>query len=129
MKNIIKILGILILISYKVVVAGNMPQETNKEQIGIASYYSSRHDNRRTSSGDKFQSSNLTAAHRTLRFGTLIKVTNLRNNKSVLVTVNDRGPQMKSRVLDLSLAAAKEIDMVCSGTARVKIEIIEIAEK
>jgi rare lipoprotein A len=129
MKNIVKILGILILISYKMVMAGNAVQEENKQQVGIASYYSSKHDNRKTASGDRFQSGSLTAAHRTFRFGTLIKVTNLKNNKSVLVTVNDRGPQSKNRVLDLSLEAAKEIDMVRTGTAKVKIEVIEIAEK
>ena len=129
MKNIIKIIGIIILLSYKVAFAGNQFQDDKKEQVGMASYYSSKHDQRRTASGEKFQSSNLTAAHRTLKFGTLLKVTNLKNNKSVLVTVNDRGPHINGRIVDLSIAAAQEIDMVRDGTAKVKIEVIEFAEK
>jgi rare lipoprotein A len=129
MKNLIKIIGILLIVSYKVAFAGNQFQEDKKNQIGMASYYSGKHDQRRTASGEKFQSSNLTAAHKTLKFGTLLKVTNLNNNKSVLVTVNDRGPHIKGRIIDLSYVAAKEIDMLRAGTAKVKIEIIEFAEK
>jgi rare lipoprotein A len=67
----------------------------------------------------------LTAAHPTYKFGTRVKVTHLANNRSVTVRINDRGPFMKGRVIDLSLAAAKELQMVKSGIAQVKLEIVE----
>lgn len=129
MRNFLKIVGVVLILSYKVVFAGSLLQDDKSSQVGIASYYSFKHDNRRTASGEKYHSRYLTAAHKTLAFGTLIKVTNLSNNKSVLVKVNDRGPFVKGRVLDLSYSAAKEIDMVRSGMAKVKIEIIDFASK
>lgn len=129
MKRILKIISILTIISFKLAFAGSQLQENRNQQIGIASYYSVKHDNKRTASGEKYHSTNLTAAHKTLAFGTLVKVTNLKNNKSVLVKINDRGPFVKGRVLDLSYAAAKEIDMVRSGMAKVKLEIIDFASK
>jgi rare lipoprotein A len=70
----------------------------------------------------------MTAAHKTLPFGTKIKVTNLDNNKNVVVVINDRGPFVKNRILDLSFGAAKRIDMIGSGTARVRIEILEMGK-
>ncbi|MBD8686113.1 MULTISPECIES: septal ring lytic transglycosylase RlpA family protein [Rhizobium/Agrobacterium group] len=78
----------------------------------------------KTASGERMNPSNLTAAHRSLRFGTKVKVTNARNGKAVVVRINDRGPFIKGRVLDLSKAAAKDIGMVSSGTAKVCYEII-----
>ncbi|HQJ74884.1 MAG TPA: septal ring lytic transglycosylase RlpA family protein [Bacteroidota bacterium] len=128
MTKIIKITFILIVLILKVASANNL-QDEKKNNLGIASYYSMKHENKRTASGEKYKSSNLTAAHRTLPFGTLVKVTNLKNNKSVIVKINDRGPFVKGRILDLSYSAAKEIDMLMNGMAKVKIEVIDFAEK
>ena len=89
---------------------------------GRASYYGERFRGRRTASGERFDPDALTAAHRRLPFGTRLRVTNVRNGRSVVVRVNDRGPFHGARVLDLSRAAARRIGMVRSGTARVRIE-------
>lgn len=93
-------------------------------QVGVASYYGREFHGRRTASGEIFDMFALTCAHRKLPFGTRIRVTNLDNGKSVIVRVNDRGPFVAGRILDLSYAAAKRIGMVATGTARVKIEIL-----
>lgn len=89
---------------------------------GRASYYASRFDGRKTANGEIFSNKKLTAAHLTLPFGTILKVTNLKNNKSVVVRINDRGPYIKSRIIDLSHAAADSIDIIHSGWAMVKLE-------
>ena len=89
---------------------------------GRASFYGERFRGRRTANGERFDPDGLTAAHRTLPFGTRLRVTNLRNGRSVVVRVNDRGPFHGARVLDLSKAAARRIGMIQSGTARVRIE-------
>ena len=91
-------------------------------QVGVASYYGSKFDGKRTASGQIFRSNKLTAAHRTHRFGTRLKVTNLKNGKSVIVIVNDRGPFVKGRIIDLSKAAARKIGI--HGLGKVKIEKI-----
>lgn len=78
----------------------------------------------KTASGERMNAAKLTAAHRSLRFGTKVKVTNARNGRSVVVRINDRGPFIRGRVLDLSRAAAQNIGMVRSGTAKVCYEII-----
>lgn len=93
-------------------------------QIGIASYYGKQFHNRRTANGEIYDMFAFTCAHLTLPFGTRIKVTNLDNGKWVMVRVNDRGPFVEGRILDLSYAAAKKIGLVVTGTARVKIEIV-----
>lgn len=90
-----------------------------------ASYYADKFDGRKTANGETFRNQKLTAAHRTLPFGTKLRVTNLANGKSVVVTVNDRGPQKKSRELDLSKRAFMEItDNKNHGTLRVSIEVL-----
>lgn len=89
---------------------------------GRASYYGERFRGRRTASGERFDPDGLTAAHRTLPFGTRLRVTNVRTGRSVVVRVTDRGPFHGSRILDLSKAAARRIGMVRSGTARVRVE-------
>ena len=93
-------------------------------QVGGASYYGSKFDGKRTASGQIFRSNQLTAAHRTHRFGTRLKVTNLKNGKSVIVIVNDRGPFVKGRIIDLSKAAARKIGI--HGLGKVKIEKIQL---
>lgn len=78
----------------------------------------------RTASGERMNAAHLTAAHRSLRFGTKVKVTNRRNGKSVIVRINDRGPFVRGRVLDVSRAAARNLGMISSGTAKVCYEIV-----
>ncbi|QHB16898.1 septal ring lytic transglycosylase RlpA family protein [Mannheimia pernigra] len=93
-------------------------------QTGVASYYANKFNGRRTASGETFSNAKMTAAHKTLPFGTLVEVTNLRNGRSVVVRVNDRGPYSHTRVVDLSSAAAKKIGMHRSGIAKVEIAIL-----
>ncbi|AOX04627.1 hypothetical protein BJP34_31400 [Moorena producens PAL-8-15-08-1] len=91
---------------------------------GVASWYGSAFHGRRTASGERFNQYALTAAHRTLQFGTRVKVTNLRNGRSVIVRINDRGPNVRGRMIDLSRGAARIIGLVRSGTGPVHIEIL-----
>ncbi len=93
-----------------------------KTETGVASYYHDKFAGRPTANGEKYQPQQLTAAHKKLPFGTQVKVTNLSNGKSVVVRINDRGPHTKGRVLDLSKKAAQNLDMIRSGTAKVKLE-------
>ncbi len=91
---------------------------------GIASYYGPGFNGRGTASGDVFNSTLMTAAHRTLPFGTIVEVTNLRNGKSIQVKINDRGPYVESHIIDLSTAAFEEIARLSSGLAPVEIQVI-----
>ena len=95
---------------------------------GVASYYGRELAGNRTANGERFDPDELTAAHRTLAFGSKVRVTNLANGKSVVVRVNDRGPWGGGRVIDISHAAAKEIGMHCSGTARVSMTLVDGAD-
>ncbi len=99
--------------------------ESHEKIIGYASYYAEKFHGKKTASGEIFDMNSLTAAHRTLPFGTICKVTNLENNKSVIVRINDRGPFIESRILDLSKGAARAIDGLAAGIIKVKIEILE----
>jgi len=87
----------------------------------MASYYADKYIGRKTSNGEKFKQNKLTAAHKTLPFGTKVKVTNLSNGQSVKVRINDRGPFIQGRIIDLSKKAAKKIDMVNTGVTKVTI--------
>lgn len=89
---------------------------------GKASYYASDFHGKRTANGETFNMKEFTAAHPSLPFGTVVRVTNLNNGKMVFVTINDRGPYIKNRIIDLSKAAAKQLDLVDAGVGRVKIE-------
>lgn len=89
---------------------------------GKASYYGNKFHGRRTSDGSIYHRDSLTCAHRTLPFGTLLKVRNVHNGREVVVKVTDRGPFVKGRIVDLSFAAAKEIDMLSAGVGRVEVE-------
>jgi rare lipoprotein A len=91
-------------------------------QEGIASWYGRVHDGRKTASGDIYDMNALTAAHRNLPFGTVVRVTNLDNGRMAKVRINDRGPYVDSRIIDLSAQAARALGMRQSGTARVRIE-------
>ncbi len=96
---------------------------------GWCSYYGPNFNGRKTASGEIFNMHQLTAAHRNLPFGSILEVTNTQNGKKVRVRINDRGPFKKGRILDLSLAAAKKIDLTRAGTAFVKAVIIRIGTK
>jgi rare lipoprotein A len=94
-------------------------------ELGTASWYGKEFHGRKTASGDTFDMNGLSAAHRTLPLGATIRVTNLDNYKSIRVKVNDRGPFVRNRSLDLSYGAAKELGFVETGAARVKIEALD----
>lgn len=93
-------------------------------EMGVASWYGPGFQGKATSSREIYDMHDMTAAHRTLSFGTYVMVTNLDNGKSVIVRVNDRGPFVKDRIIDLSYAAARLLDMVGPGTAPVKVEVL-----
>lgn len=97
----------------------------NAYQVGVASYYGEKFHGRKTANGETFNMYKMTAAHRVLPLGTMIRVTHLTNGRRVVVKVNDRGPFIEGRVLDLSFAAALELEMVAAGTAEVMIEITQ----
>jgi rare lipoprotein A len=91
---------------------------------GAASYYGKRFHGRTTANGERFNMNSMTAAHRTLPFGTKVKVTNRRNGKSVVVRINDRGPFHGNRIIDLSQGAASRIGMISSGVANVSLDVL-----
>jgi len=94
-------------------------------QTGLASWYGSDFHGKSTSSKEIFNMYDMTAAHKTLPFGTHVMVTNLKNGKSVMVRINDRGPFVKKRIIDLSYAAAKVLDMIDTGVVPAKIEVLK----
>ena len=94
-------------------------------QYGVASWYGQKFHGNPTASGEIYDMYQLTAAHKTLPLGTYVMVTNLENNRSVEVKINDRGPFVKGRIIDLSYSAARSIDMVEKGTARVKVVVLK----
>ncbi|MBH5322252.1 septal ring lytic transglycosylase RlpA family protein [Erythrobacter sp. JGD-13] len=92
---------------------------------GVASYYGRRFHGRLTANGERFNMNAMTAAHRTLPFGSRVRVTNPRNGQSVIVRINDRGPFTRGRTIDLSRAAASEIGMIRRGHGRVELELLD----
>jgi rare lipoprotein A len=91
-------------------------------EVGLASWYGPPYTNRKAADGSVYDQNAMTAAHRELPMGSIVRVTNLTNNQSVLVRVTDRGPFVDGRIIDLSLAAAKAVDLYRPGTARVRVE-------
>ena len=97
-----------------------------KEETGTAVFYSDKRVGRPLTSGEKYDKNALTAAHRILHLGTMVKVTHLKNSKSVVVRINDRGPHgPKTGITDLSGRAAQELDMIKDGRTKVKLEVVE----
>lgn len=117
---IIMMISTLGLYSFK-----NNTKDNEEVKTSYASYYHDKFNGRKTASGEVFNNTKLTAAHRTLPFGTKVKVTNLRNGESVVVTINDRGPFHAARALDLSKAAYDEIGNLRTGTMPIEFEIID----
>jgi rare lipoprotein A len=94
-------------------------------QVGTASWYGSYFHGKETASGEAFNMYDLTAAHPTLPLGTYVKVTNLRNGRTLVVRVNDRGPVVEGRIIDLSYEAARELDLKKQGIQRVRLDLVE----
>lgn len=101
------------------------PAATQQIGSGKASYYGSQHHGKRTASGERFDQNALTAAHRSLPFGTRVKVTNIRNGKAVVVRINDRGPFVRNRIIDLSKAAFSAIASPHAGVVKVRLEKLD----
>ncbi len=108
-------------ILFSLLIISLLPSCSYTTRKGLASYYADSYEGKTTANGEVYRQSKITAAHKTLPFGTKVEVTNLSNNKSVVVRINDRGPYISGRIIDLTKAAAKEIDMVGAGVAKVKI--------
>lgn len=98
--------------------------KTVSVQTGKASWYGGRFIGGKTATGERYRATDMTAAHRKLPFGTYVRVTNLANKRSTVVRINNRGPFIKGRILDLSVAAAKKLAMVNSGVANVRMEVL-----
>ncbi len=123
--------GLLALLILFLAACASVPRPVEPEigyrEKGIASWYGEEFHGKRTASGEVFDMNGLTAAHRTLPLGTILKVTNPQNGRSVQVKVNDRGPFVSGRLLDLSYGAANRLGIIGTGTARVTIEVISLA--
>ena len=117
-----QLLGACALLSLLVGCASHDIDPRGYDETGVASYYGARHHGKRTASGEPFNQNALTAAHRDLPFGTRVRVTNLSNDKSVVVRINDRGPHTRGRLIDLSRQAAEQLGMLRSGTAKVRVQ-------
>lgn len=97
-------------------------------QTGKASFYADKFEGAPTASGEKYRHNKLTAAHKTLPFGTIVRVTNLTNNKSVDVVVNDRGPYVENRIIDLSKSAAEKLNFVNQGLTDIRLVVIDAGD-
>lgn len=96
--------------------------EGSGTETGMASFYAESYNGKKTANGETYHSSEMTAAHKKLPFGTNVRVTNLSNGKTVKVRINDRGPYVSGRIIDLTRAAARKLDMVNAGIVKVKIK-------
>ena len=127
-KFALKLFSLMLILSFFLTSCSSSKNVSGKvlKSKAEASYYHDKFNGRKTASGEKFSNSKLTAAHRTLPFGTKVKVTNLANDKSIVVEINDRGPFKRSREIDLSKKAFMEItDNKNHGTLKVRIEVIK----
>lgn len=117
-------LSFTILLALLLSVFSEIRAQDTYRKVGWASFYHDKFEGRKTSNGEKFRQKKLTCAHRTLPFGTMLRVTNLTNNKTITVRVNDRGPYSKGRIIDLTKAGAKALDFIKEGHTKVEIEVI-----
>ncbi|WP_278405156.1 septal ring lytic transglycosylase RlpA family protein [Pseudoalteromonas ruthenica] len=104
--------------------ANHLPAEKGAVQQGLASYYHDKYHGRTTASGERFEQTALSAAHRNLPFGSKVKVTNTENGRSVVVRINDRGPFVSGRIIDLSRRAFKHISNLSAGVIAVEVEVL-----
>jgi len=126
-KMLICVLGFGVSVATPVVCSSSQPVVKKKvyEAVGLASYYARKFHGRRTASGERYDMHAMTAAHPKLKFGSKVEVTNLKNGRKVKVRINDRGPFVKGRIIDLSYAAAKSIGMLSQGVAKVRISVVK----
>ncbi|WP_106476339.1 septal ring lytic transglycosylase RlpA family protein [Phytohalomonas tamaricis] len=121
--------GLLALAVVALLLTGCAGQSVNNNVAssseGLAAYYGKQYNGRRTASGERFNAGAMTAAHRTLAFGTRVRVTNRDNGRQVVVRINDRGPFTKGRIIDLSPAAARQLDMIKRGVVPVRLDVLE----
>jgi len=106
----------------------NLPGSLRRVQEGMASFYGEEYHGRPTANGEVYDMHALTAAHPALPFNTRVRVVNLENGQSVVVRINDRGPSVQGRIIDLSYQAARAIGMVGPGTVRVRLEVLEMGD-
>jgi len=99
-----------------------------KIQVGVASYYGRKFHKKRTANGEIFNMYKVSAAHKTLPLGTKVRVINLKNRRSLTMTINDRGPYVKGRIIDLSYKAAQKLGFVSEGTTKVRIEVLRLGD-
>ena len=121
MKIKMKNITLLFLLMFSVF---TIQAQTKYNKTGTASFYADKFEGRQTANGEIYYHVKRTAAHQTLPFGSIVKVTNLENNKYVVVRINDRGPFVDNRIIDLSKSAAKELDFIEKGLAKVRVELI-----
>ncbi len=121
MKSLLRLIFLMV---YAILLSQTNGLAQQLKTEGIASFYADKFVGRTTASGEKYKHNKLTAAHKTLPFGTKVKVTNLSNKKSVVVIINDRGPFVKGRIIDLSKSAAKKLDFINQGITKVKIKVL-----
>lgn len=100
-----------------------MDRPSAYETVGMASFYGKKFHGRKTASGERFNMYAMTAAHKGLPFGTIVRVTHVKHGRSVMVRINDRGPFTKGRIIDLSYAAAKRLGMIAQGVAKVRLRV------
>jgi rare lipoprotein A len=117
-----KLTGFILLLLANVVANAGLPASAGE---GVASYYADSLHGNKTASGEPYDRNAMTAAHRTLAFGTRVRVTYPKTGKSVEVVINDRGPHVEDRIIDLSGAAAKALGLIDDGTGQVRLEVIE----
>jgi rare lipoprotein A len=122
MRNIVHVLLLPVLLTAG---AGSVEAKAGFEQRGLASWYGSRLHGKATASGEPMDRQRLTAAHRTLPFGTRVRVTNISTGQAVTLRINDRGPFIRGRIIDVSYPAAEKLGLLHRGVAKVKLEVVE----
>jgi len=116
------------IVTPEVVVKQKLPDKMGDIQYGVSSYYAEKFHGKRTANGEIYDMYGISGAHQTLPLNSIVKVTNLENNKELIIKVNDRGPFVKNRIFDCSYGAAVKLEFVSKGTTMVKVEIIEIGD-
>lgn len=119
------VLCLILLIGFNTYLKAQDTLKIKQAQVGIASYYANKFNGRKTSSGEKFNQDSLTAAHKTLKFGTIVSVKNLKNDSVVIVKINDRLPKTSKRSIDLSKKAAQQLNFIKAGLTKVEITVLE----
>lgn len=120
---------ITLLLGFRYTISAQDTLSSENKTTGTASFYAKKFNGRKTSSGEKFSSDSLTAAHKKLKFGTYVLVRNLKNDSTVIVKINDRLPQKSKRSIDLTLRAAKQLNFVKSGLTKVEITVLDSLKK